>query len=41
VVESDDPLLNNTGYPWAVGTDNIYLPLGEYESDIWVVDLEW
>ena len=24
-----------------VGPENLYLTIAEYESDIWVMDLEW
>jgi serine/threonine-protein kinase len=40
VVAFDDPLLT----PWgmiAVGPENLYLTIAEYESDIYVMDLEW
>jgi len=36
----DDP----TRYPYpqlTVGSENLYFSLTEYESDIWVMDLEW
>jgi Tol biopolymer transport system component len=40
VVSFDDPALFVPGY-LSVGPENLYLTIGEYESDIWVMDLEW
>ncbi len=40
LVEFDDPSL--TLYPeLTVGADRFYLSVAEYESDIWVMDLEY
>jgi len=39
VVAFDDPSL--TAFAFTVGPENFYLTLSEYESDIWVMDLEW
>jgi len=39
VVTFDDPLLNL--YGMAVGSGTLYFTLSEFESDIWVMDLEW
>jgi hypothetical protein len=38
-VTFDDPLLIPLGM--AVGSGTLYVTLSEYESDIWVMDLEW
>jgi len=35
----DDPSRVNQGF--AVGSENVYFPINESESDIWVMDLEW
>jgi serine/threonine-protein kinase len=40
VVAMDDPSLDVLGY-LTVGEDNLYLTIAEYESDIWVMDLDW
>jgi serine/threonine-protein kinase len=40
VVAFDDPSLTVPGF-FSVGPENIYLTIAEYESDIWVMDLEW
>jgi eukaryotic-like serine/threonine-protein kinase len=40
VVAFDDPGTYAPG-PFSVGPDRIYLTIAEYESDIWVMDLEW
>jgi len=40
VVAFDDPTRTQFG-TITVGTDHLYLTLAEYESDIWVMDLEW
>ena len=40
VVAFDDPsvaVLNTL----TVGSETLYLTIAEYESDIWVMDLEW
>jgi Tol biopolymer transport system component len=39
VVAFDDPSLSVFG--GAVGPENLYFTISEYESDIWVMDLEW
>jgi len=39
-VAVDDPGLDVPGY-FTVGEDILYLTIAEYESDIWVMDLEW
>ena len=46
VVAFDDPSLTVFGTVTAVSTltvgpENLYLTIAEYESDIWVMDLEW
>jgi len=40
VVAFDDPRFI-TQFHLTVGADNLYLTLAQYESDIWVMDLEW
>ncbi len=40
VVAFDDPSLT-VAPTLTVGPENLYLTLSEYESDIWVMDLEW
>jgi Tol biopolymer transport system component len=40
LVAFDDPSLEQT-HGFTVGNDRFYLTLSEYESDIWVMDLEW
>jgi Tol biopolymer transport system component len=40
IVEFDDPSLTVKGF-LTVGPSNLYLTIAEYESDIWVMDLEW
>ena len=40
VVAFDDPSLIVPGY-LTVGPEHLYLTIAEYESDIWVMDLEW
>ncbi|MDH3292647.1 MAG: hypothetical protein OEO20_04250 [Gemmatimonadota bacterium] len=39
VVVLDDPSL--IVYVPAVGPEHLYVNIIEYESDIWVMDLEW
>ena len=39
IITFDDPSL--TVYSFAVGHENIYLAIATYESDIWVMDLDW
>ena len=42
VIKNDDDALWANVYSFEVGPDNrIYLAVAEYESDIWVMDLEW
>ena len=42
VIENDDDALWANVFSFEVGPDNrIYLAVAEYESDIWVMDLEW
>jgi Tol biopolymer transport system component len=41
VVAFDDPSLNILPAFLTVGVEHLYLTLAEYESDIWVMDLEW
>jgi Tol biopolymer transport system component len=40
VVAFDDPAVTVVGSP-TVGQEHVYLTIAEYESDIWVMDLEW
>jgi Tol biopolymer transport system component len=40
VVAFDDPSVAVQGY-LTVGPEHLYLTIAEYESDIWVMDLEW
>jgi len=40
MVVFDDPSFRVFRF-FTVGPDNFYFSIGEYESDIWVVDLEW
>jgi Tol biopolymer transport system component len=40
VVAFDDPLLTSFGVH-TVGPEHLYLTIAQYESDIWVMDLEW
>ncbi|MEE9474011.1 MAG: protein kinase, partial [Acidimicrobiia bacterium] len=40
VVAFDDPSMTVFGIG-AVGPEDLYLTIAEYESDIWVMDLEW
>jgi Tol biopolymer transport system component len=40
VVAFDDPSLSVPG-GFTVGPENLYITISEYESDIWVMDLEW
>jgi Tol biopolymer transport system component len=40
VVAFDDPSLTVPGY-LTVGPEHLYLTIAEYESDIWVMDLEY
>jgi Tol biopolymer transport system component len=40
VVAFDDPSLTVAGY-LTVGPEDLYLTISEYESDIWVMDLDW
>jgi hypothetical protein len=40
-VAFDDPSRTVIGYRLVVGSENLYLTIDEYESDIWVMDLEW
>jgi len=39
-VAFDDPALTVTN-SLTVGADRLYLTVARYESDIWVLDLEW
>ena len=41
VVEIDDPSLYLYFLGLSVGPEHLYLSIAEYESDIWVMDLEW
>ena len=41
VVALDDPSLSLGIYCLTVGPEDLYLTLPEYESDIWVMVLEW
>ncbi len=41
VVTVDDPSLLVFGTGISVGAEKLYLSIAEYESDIWVMDLEW
>ncbi len=41
VVAFDNPSLTVLPYNITVGPENLYLTVAEYESDIWVMDLEW
>ena len=40
IVAFDDPSLTVPGF-FSVGPEHLYLTIAEYESDIWVMDLEW
>jgi serine/threonine-protein kinase len=40
VVALDDPSVSRFGY-LSVGPEHLFITLSEYESDIWVMDLEW
>ena len=40
VVAFDDPAVSVHG-GFTIGPDRFYLTLAEYESDIWVMDLDW
>jgi Tol biopolymer transport system component len=40
VIAFDDPAVTVRGF-LSVGPDRLYLTVSEYESDIWVMDLEW
>jgi len=40
VVAFDDPVLHWRGL-YSVGPEHLYVTVDEYESDIWVMDLEW
>ena len=40
VVAFDDPSMTVPGY-LTVGPENLYLTISKYESDIWVMDLDW
>jgi len=40
MVAFEHPSLTVLGWP-TIGEENIYLTIAEYESDIWVMDLEW
>ena len=40
VVAFDDPSLTVPGF-FTVGPEHLYLTIAEYESDVWVMDLEW
>ena len=40
MVEFDDPLRTPL-WGLSVGEERLYLTVAEYESDIWVMDLEW
>ena len=39
LVAFDDPSVLVVGF--AIGSDDIYLTISEYESDIWVMDLSY
>ena len=41
VIAFDDPSLEVFINALSVGSDNLYLMIAEYESDIWVMDLEY
>jgi Tol biopolymer transport system component len=41
LVAFDDPSLSVYGFALTVGPDRFYLSISEYESDIYVMDLEW
>ncbi len=41
VLVSDDPSLEMVGFGLTVGSEHLYVTVAEYESDIWVMDLEW
>jgi Tol biopolymer transport system component len=41
VVAFDYPSWTVFGFLLTVGPENLYLTINEYESDIWVMDLEW
>ena len=41
IVEFDSPSFVLYGTGISVGPDSIYLSIAEYESDIWVMDLDW
>jgi len=41
VVAFDDPSLTVPGGSFSVGDDRLYLTIARYESDIYVMDLEW
>ena len=41
VLVNDDESLWALDYTLRVGPERIYLTVAEYESDIWVMDLEW
>jgi Tol biopolymer transport system component/tRNA A-37 threonylcarbamoyl transferase component Bud32 len=40
IVAYDDPVLDGLSR-FSVGAHQLYLTVGEYESDIWVLDVEW
>ena len=40
IVSFDDPSVA-VGFDLTVGWDNLYLTVAQYESDIWVMDLDW
>jgi hypothetical protein len=41
LVAFDDPSLSVLNFALTVSADNFYLTISEYESDIYVMDLEW
>jgi len=41
VIAFDDPSLTVPLSTFSVGDEHLYLTIAKYESDIWVMDLEW
>ena len=45
VVAFDDPSISVANIflrpPLTVGAEDLYLTISDYDSDIWVMDLEW
>jgi len=41
LVAFDDPSLSVLDFAFTVGADRFYITISEYESDIYVMDLEW